>query len=195
MNSRKYNGSAYFSFVVFEINRLNPRRVFSSYHHEYFRSILLDSLVSQQYIYIYIWWNVTHGSCLPSTRNLKKIYYRIAEITHNFQSYSVLRDTTLVQWLFLSIRKICIYYFTHHHRQAITSLRSDNLRWYSFKLPRAKWVRFSAQRYLVTCTIQYIIVSRLKLVRIQIMRDPAKITNFNVFIDNFTLINALKHEG
>ena len=56
-------------------------------------------------IYIYIWWNITHGSCLPSTRNLEKIYYRIADITHNFQSYSVLRDTTLVQWLFLSIRR------------------------------------------------------------------------------------------
>ena len=39
------------------------------------------------------------------------------------------------------------------------SLRSDNRGWYSLKFSRAKWVRFSAQRYLVTYMIQYIFPS------------------------------------
>ena len=47
-------------------------------------------------------------------RAIWKLYYQSAIITHVFESYSVLRDTTLVQWLFCpSLKNIYIYIYIY----------------------------------------------------------------------------------
>ena len=198
------NGSAYDWFVVFVINRLNPPCVFFvsswtlSIDYDWFSRL---RTILYQHVMTYCT-RIMHVFRVRATWNKK---YQIAIIIHVFQWYSVLRDVNSVQWLISPSEKyryIQMHLLLHGPLWKKSSLRSDNRGWYSLKLSRVKWVRFSARKYLVTYSLLHLIflyffmiVSRLKTVRTQIMQDHAKVVNFNVFVDSFTLIITFRHEG